>query len=158
MAALSVTLHFVRRADTVNVRLSDPLCVSRCLRGAQHLFHPEAAQQACSLREDLVAASSNVHDVTQAYMAFRKGRRRIPRNAPMKAIAAHSKPICSISRSPDAGNKQIALDRRGSVLVTARIFGSAVYGISTEMGSVRPLRVNANTYVAEITYPSLAVS
>ena len=39
----------------------------------------------------------------------------------------------------------------------ARADGSAVYGVSTEMESVQPRRIDASTYVAEITFPSLSL-
>jgi len=140
------------------------------------MYHiQKLCRQACWLRDGHVAASGDVYDVTQAYLAYQEAKSQTSDgrgdDAQRSALEFH---LLDLVINGHAGDTQLVLDRGASlraaahvnsrdgrvpviVFGIARADGSAIYGVSTEMESVRPRRIDANTYVAEITFPSLSV-
>jgi lipopolysaccharide transport system ATP-binding protein len=140
------------------------------------MYHiQKLCRQACWLREGQVAASGDVYDVTQAYLAYQESKsQKSEERADEVNRSALEFHLLDLTLNGHAGNTQIVLDRSGSLRVAARVHsrdgrvpvivfgiarvdGSAVYGVSTEMESVHPRRVDATTFVAEITFASLPV-
>ncbi|HEX4479698.1 MAG TPA: ABC transporter ATP-binding protein [Rudaea sp.] len=140
------------------------------------MYHiQKLCRQACWLRDGHVAASGDVYDVTQAYLAYQEAKSQASNlradDAQRAGLEFH---LLDLAVNGQAGEAQTVIDRGAPLRLAARIHsrdgrmpvivfgiarvdGSAVYGVSTEMESVRPRRVDANTYIAEITFPSLAV-
>ena len=140
------------------------------------MYHiQKLCRHACWLREGRIAASGDVYDVTQAYLAYQETKsQKIDEkidDAQRLGLEFH---LLDLTLNGHVGETPIVIEQSAPLRVTvrvhsrdgrvpvivfgiARVDGSAVYGVSTEMESVRPRRVDANTYVAEITFPSLAV-
>ena len=140
------------------------------------MYHiQKLCRHACWLRDGEIAASGDVYDVTQAYLAYQetksqKADEKID-DAQRLGLEFH---LLDLTLNGHLGETPIVLEQSAPLRATvrvhsrdgrvpvivfgiARVDGSAVYGVSTEMESVRPRRVDATTYVAEITFPALAV-
>ncbi len=140
------------------------------------MYHiQKLCRQACWLRDGHIAASGDVYDVTQAYLAYqeKKSLKQEERAdaAQRSGLEFH---LIDLTVNGNPGETQTVLDRGAALRVSARVRsrdgrvpvivfgitrvdGSAVYGVSTEMESVQPRRIDASTYIAEIMFPSLSL-
>jgi lipopolysaccharide transport system ATP-binding protein len=140
------------------------------------MYHiQKLCRQACWLRDGQMAASGDVYDVTQAYLAYQESKsQKHEERADESQRSGLEFHLIDMTVNANSGDTQIVLDRGATLRIAAtvrsrdgrvpvivfgitRVDGSAVYGISTEMESVQPRRVDANTYVAEIAFPSLSL-
>jgi lipopolysaccharide transport system ATP-binding protein len=136
------------------------------------MYHiQKLCRHACWLRDGRVAASGDVYDVTQAYLAYQEAKsQKSDARADDTQRGALEFHLLDLTLNGHAGETPIVLDQGASLRATARVHsrdgrvpvivfgiarvdGSAVYGVSTEMELVRPRRVDATTYVRSIRRP-----
>jgi lipopolysaccharide transport system ATP-binding protein len=138
------------------------------------MYHVQKlCRQACWLRQGQVAASGDVFEVTQAYLAYqeRKSASQAPARADIASQGLEFR-LLDLALNGDIADAPLLLDRGGDVRVRARVHsragrvpvivfgivradGTPVYGVSTEMDGVHPLRESENVYSAEIAFPGL---
>ena len=140
------------------------------------MYHVQKlCRQACWLQQGKIAASGDVFEVTQAYLAYqeRKSASQTPARDDIagQGLEFH---LLDLALNGDATDTPLLLDRGGDARVRVRVHsrdgrapvivfgivradGTPVYGISTEMDGVRPLRESENVYSAEIAFPGLAL-
>jgi lipopolysaccharide transport system ATP-binding protein len=138
------------------------------------MYHVQKlCRQACWLREGKVAASGDVFEVTQAYLAYqeRKSATQAPAREEIagQGLEFH---LLELFVNGDSTDVPLVVDRGSDARVRARVHsrdgrvpvimfgivradGTPVYGVSTEMDGVRPSRESENVYSAEILFPAL---
>ncbi len=138
------------------------------------MYHVQKlCRQACWLQQGKVAASGDVFEVTQAYLAYqeRKSASQTPARDDIagQGLEFH---LLDLALNDDTTDTPLLLDRGGDARVGVRVHtrdgrapvimvgivradGTPVYGVSTEMDGVRPLQESENVYSAEIMFPAL---
>ncbi len=138
------------------------------------MYHVQKlCRQACWLQQGKVAASGDVFEVTQAYLAYqeRKSASQTPARDDIagQGLEFH---LLDLALNDDTTDTPLLLDRGGDARVRVRVHtrdgrapvimvgivradGTPVYGVSTEMDGVRPLQESENVYSAEIMFPAL---
>ena len=138
------------------------------------MYHVQKlCRQACWLQQGKVAASGDVFEVTQAYLAYqeRKSASQTPARDDIagQGLEFH---LLDLALNDDTTDTPLLLDRGGDARVRVRVHsrdgrapiimvgivradGTPVYGVSTEMDGVRPLRESENVYSAEIMFSYL---
>ncbi|MDR3389255.1 MAG: ABC transporter ATP-binding protein [Rudaea sp.] len=138
------------------------------------MYHVQKlCRQACWLQQGKVAASGDVFEVTQAYLAYQE--RKSATQAPAReAVAGQGLEfhLLDMVLNGDAGDAPLLLERGGDACVRVRVHsrdgrapvivfgivradGTPVYGVSTEMDGVRPSRESENVYFVEIVFAAL---
>jgi lipopolysaccharide transport system ATP-binding protein len=140
------------------------------------MYHVQKlCRHACWLRHGAIAAYGDVFDVTQAYLAYHEAKSA----APAERAAArnvhglefhlldlrlngigHDTPVLV----EFAGTLRVDIvvhsrDGRVPVIVVgvARVDGTPVYGVSTEMDGVQPAAEDATTFRIEVEFPQLTL-
>ena len=138
------------------------------------MYHVQKlCRQACWLQQGKVAASGDVFEVTQAYLAYqeRKSASQTPARDDIagQGLEFH---LLDLALNDDTTDTPLLLDRGGDARVRVRVHsrdgrapiimvgivradGTPVYGVSTEMDGVHPLRESKNVYSAEIMFSAL---
>jgi lipopolysaccharide transport system ATP-binding protein len=138
------------------------------------MYHVQKlCRQACWLRDGKVAASGDVFEVTQAYLAYqeRKSATQAPAREEIagQGLEFH---LLDLAVNGDTTDTPLVIDRGSDARVRVRAHsrdgrapvimfgivradGTPVYGVSTEMDGVRPLRESENVYSAEILFAAL---
>jgi lipopolysaccharide transport system ATP-binding protein len=138
------------------------------------MYHiQKLCRQACWLQQGRVAASGDVFDVTQAYLAYQE--RKSSSQAPARDTIAEQGlefHLLDLLVNGESGDAPLLLDRGADVRVRVRVHardgrapvvvfgivradGTPVYGVSTEMDGIRPSRESENVYAVEILFPAL---
>ena len=138
------------------------------------MYHiQKLCRQACWLRDGRIAAIGDVFDVTQAYLSYQDTKSN-PKAALVDDSVRQSMEFHLISLRLQDSDTETAVvlesgaslrasirvrSRDGRVPVlhvgVVRADGSPVYGVSTEMENVRPSRLEAGIYAADIVFPQL---
>ena len=135
------------------------------------MYHVQKlCRRACWLRHGEMAASGDVFDVTQAYLAYQE--RKSANEAPAHDdIAAQAQEFHLLEYALNGATMDvpILLEQGGRIHARVRVHsrdgrepvigfglgrvdGTSVYGTSTEMDGVRPVRETATTYTIEIDF------
>ena len=138
------------------------------------MYHiQKLCRQACWLQQGRVAASGDVFDVTQAYLAYQE--RKSSNQAPARDSIAEQGlefHLLDLVVNGEGGDTPLLLDRGADVRVRVRVHardgrapvvvfgivradGTPVYGVSTEMDGIKPSRESENVYTIEILFPAL---
>ena len=140
------------------------------------MYHVQKlCRHACWLKQGRVEAQGDVFEVTQKYLAYQE-RKSAGEAAPRDSIAAQGLEfhLLDLALNEDAGDVPLTLPCGGEVRARARVHsrdgrapvivfgvvradGTPVYGVSTEMDGVQPLRESDNVYSVEIVFPALAL-
>jgi len=140
------------------------------------MYHVQKlCRHACWLRQGRVERYGDVFDVTQAYLAFQE--RKSAGDAPLRSAAAlqglefH---LLDMSLNGDVADTPLLLERGASLSVRVRVHsrdgrapvivfglvradGTPVYGVGSDMDSVRAQRLGENTYALGIEFPALSL-
>ena len=139
------------------------------------MYHiQKLCRQALWLKHGEVAASGDVYAVTQAYLAYQESKSAAA--APDRASLLGQNPEFHLLELSLNGTTTppLALAQRADLRVYARVHsregrapvvmfgivradGTPVYGVSSEMDGVRPVREGENVYSAEVIFPELAL-
>ncbi len=140
------------------------------------MYHiQKLCRQACWLREGAIAASGDVFDVTQAYLAYHE--RKLAAPSPLRqSVVAQGLEFYLLELSLNGVNSEspVFVDRGGSLRACVRVHsrdgrapviaigivradGTAVYGVSSEMDGVVPVEEGENVYIAEIEFNDIAL-
>jgi len=135
------------------------------------MYHVQKlCRRACWLRHGEMAASGDVFDVTQAYLAYQE--RKSANEAPARdAVAAQAQEFHLLEYALNGATTDVPILLEQGARIHARVRvqsrdgrepvigfglgrtdGTSVYGTNTEMDGVRPLRETATTYVAAIDF------
>lgn len=137
------------------------------------MYHVQKlCRQAVWLRQGEVAASGDVYAVTQEYLAYQE--RKSARAAERAPAAAQNLEfhLLDLSVNGDVSDTPVQLDQGGDLDVRVRVHsrdgrvpvvvfgivrmdGTPVYGVSSEMDGVVPVREDANVYVGAIRFAGL---
>ena len=140
------------------------------------MYHVQKlCRQACWLREGAIAAAGDVSDVTQAYLAYqeRKSAAQAPSREAVRAQGLEFQ-LLDLALNGEEHDVPATLEQGGRLQVRARVHsrdgrepvivfgivradGTPVYGVSSEMDGVRPLRESSHVYSARIEFPELAL-
>jgi lipopolysaccharide transport system ATP-binding protein len=139
------------------------------------MYHVQKlCRQACWIKQGAVAASGDVFEVTQAYLAYQERKsaaQPVRQDSPSHAQEFY---LIDLALNGDTADVPLVIDQgcrvgarvhvhsrdgREPVISfgVARADGTSVYGVSTEMEKQRPLRVSENVYAVEIEFPELAL-
>jgi lipopolysaccharide transport system ATP-binding protein len=140
------------------------------------MYHVQKlCRQACWLRHGEVTASGDVFEVTQKYLAYHESKLAQPvagasanRGNGMEFHlleltlngAAHETPLqIDAGATLRVGVRVHSRDGRVPVVVIgiARIDGTPVYGVSTEMDGVQPQADGADSFAAAVEFPGLSL-
>ncbi|MHB8447245.1 MAG: ABC transporter ATP-binding protein, partial [Rudaea sp.] len=136
------------------------------------MYHVQKlCRQAVWLKAGEVAASGDVYAVTQAYLAYQEGKSAA---SSARAPAAQNQEFHLLDLAVNGSTEDVAAqidagaqvrvrvrvhsrDGRTPVVIVgiARMDGTPVYGVSTEMDGVTPHRESQNVYAAEIVFIGL---
>ena len=138
------------------------------------MYHiQKLCRQALWLKHGEVAASGDVYAVTQAYLAYQESKSAAA--APDRASLLGQNPeFHLLDLSLNGTTTPLALAQCTDLRVRARVHsregrapvvmfgivradGTPIYGVSSEMDGVRPVRESENVYCAEIVFPELAL-
>ncbi len=139
------------------------------------MYHVQKlCRHACWLRDGAIAMNGDVFDVTQAYLAHheRKSAPMLEKREAGRGALEFSVIDVSLNGSPSMN--ALMLDAGDTLHVRARIHsrdgrvpnvavgvvrvdGTPVYGVSTDMDGCVPHRVDADEYLSEIEFGSLAL-
>jgi len=138
------------------------------------MYHiQKLCRQALWLKHGEVAASGDVYAVTQAYLAYQESKSAAA--APDRASLLGQNPeFHLLELSLNGTTTPLALMQRADLRVRARVHsregrapvvmfgivradGTPIYGVSSEMDGVHPMRESENVYCAEIIFPELAL-
>ena len=138
------------------------------------MYHiQKLCRQALWLKHGEVAASGDVYAVTQAYLAYQESKSAAA--APDRASLLGQNPeFHLLDLSLNGTTPPLALMQCADLRVRARVHsregrapvvmfgivradGTPIYGVSSEMDGVRPVRESENVYCAEIIFPELAL-
>ncbi|HSM99955.1 MAG TPA: ABC transporter ATP-binding protein, partial [Rudaea sp.] len=137
------------------------------------MYHVQKlCRQAVWLRQGEVAASGDVYAVTQEYLAYQE--RKSARAAERAPAAAQNLEfhLLDLFVNGDVSDTPVQLDQGGDLDVRVRVHsrdgrvpvvvfgivrmdGTPVYGVSSEMDGVVPVREDANVYVGAIRFAGL---
>jgi lipopolysaccharide transport system ATP-binding protein len=140
------------------------------------MYHVQKlCRHACWLRQGQVTAYGDVFDVTQKYLAYHEAKLAAPALR-SESAALHGAEFRLLDLSlneieqeaplllESAGTLRVAVgvhsrDGRAPVVVIgiARIDGTPVYGVSTEMDGVQPEAESATVYRVEVEFPELCL-
>jgi lipopolysaccharide transport system ATP-binding protein len=140
------------------------------------MYHVQKlCRHACWLRQGQVTAYGDVFDVTQKYLAYHEAKLAAPALR-SESAALHGAEFRLLDLSlneieqeaplllESAGTLRVAVgvhsrDGRAPVVVIgiARIDGTPVYGVSTEMDGVQPEAESATVYRVEVEFPDLCL-
>ena len=140
------------------------------------MYHVQKlCRHACWLRQGQVTAYGDVFDVTQKYLAYHEAKLAAPA-VRSESAALHGAEFGLLELSlneveqeaplllESAGTLRVAVgvhsrDGRVPVVVIgiARIDGTPVYGVSTEMDGVQPEAQSATVYRVEVEFPELCL-
>jgi lipopolysaccharide transport system ATP-binding protein len=139
------------------------------------MYHiQKLCRHALWLRQGEVAATGDVFDVTQAYLAYHE---RKSAGTPERGVIAAQGVEFHLAGMAINGVEQetpVFLDQGDALRLTARVRsrdgrmptvafgfaradGTAVYGVSSEMDGAKPHREDADTWVAEVVFDDLAL-
>lgn len=136
------------------------------------MYHiQKLCRQAIWLKAGAVAASGDVYAVTQAYLAYQEGKSAVPATRPA-AIQGLEFHLLDLAVNGSTEDVPVQIDVGGQVRVRvrvnsrderepvvnvgiARVDGTPVYGISTDMDGVRPQQESANVYAIDIVFADL---
>ncbi len=138
------------------------------------MYHiQKLCRRACWLRDGRVAASGDVFDVTQAYLAYQETKSNpqviLVDDAVRQSMEFH---LISLSLQNSETDTPVVLESGASLRAAIRIRsrdgripvlhvgivradGSPVYGVSTEMENVKPSALDRDVYAADIVFPDL---
>lgn len=139
------------------------------------MYHVQKlCRQALWLKQGKVAASGDVHTVTQAYLAYQEGKSATPAADARAHVAARVLEfhLLELAFNDDTAATEYSLaqgadlrvrvrvhsrDGRAPVLVVGivRTDGTPVYGVSTEMDGAAMRRESDNVYSGEIAFAQL---
>ena len=138
------------------------------------MYHiQKLCRQALWLKHGEVAASGDVYAVTQAYLAYQESKSAAA--APDRAsLLGQNLEFHLLELSLNGTTTSLALTQCADLRVRARVHsregrvpvvmfgivradGTPIYGVSSEMDGVRPVRESENVYCAEIIFPELAL-
>jgi len=138
------------------------------------MYHiQKLCRQALWLKHGEVAASGDVYAVTQAYLAYQESKSAAA--APDRAsLLGQNLEFHLLDLSLNGTTTPLALMQCADLRVRARVHsregrapvvmfgivradGTPIYGVSSEMDGVRPVRESENVYCAEIVFPELAL-
>ncbi|MEP6938868.1 MAG: ABC transporter ATP-binding protein [Rudaea sp.] len=140
------------------------------------MYHiQKLCRQACWLRDGAIAASGDVFDVTQAYLAFHE-RKLAAKEAQGTDRAAKNLEFSMIDVDIVGAerNAPLFLERGATLRVSARthsrdgrlpviafgilrIDGTAIYGVSTELDGMQATRESEHVFSARIVFPDLVL-
>lgn len=136
------------------------------------MYHVQKlCRHALWLRDGSVAAYGNVFDVTQAYLAYQERRSGEQAARSQKIDSTQEFAVVGVALNGVAADRPTVLERGADLQVEARIHsrdgrlpvvafglaradGTPVYGVTTEMESVAPVR-ESDVFVARIDFPRL---
>ncbi len=136
------------------------------------MYHVQKlCRHALWLRDGGVAAYGDVFDVTQAYLAYQERKSGDQTARSQKVDAAQEFAVIGVALNGVAADRPSVLERGADLRVEARIHsrdgrlpvvafgiaradGTPVYGVTTEMASVAPVR-DGDAFVARIDFPRL---
>ena len=140
------------------------------------MYHiQKLCRHACWLRQGAVAAYGDVFQVTQDYLAYHESKLAAPAaQAATRALQGGEFHLLDLRLNGASQETPLLLEtdstlrvdivvhsRDGRVPVVvvgvARIDGTPVYGVSTEMDGVQPAPVDATTYRIEVEFPNLSL-
>ncbi|MBS0558325.1 MAG: ABC transporter ATP-binding protein [Proteobacteria bacterium] len=131
------------------------------------MYHVQKlCRQALWLKAGQVAASGDVYDVTQAYLAYQEGKSAPSAPASAQNLEFH---LLDVTVNGSTADTPVQIDMGGDVSVRirvhsrdgrapvvivgiARMDGTPVYGVSTDMDGVVPRPDGANAYVVQISF------
>ena len=138
------------------------------------MYHVQKlCRHACWLRQGAIAASGDVFDVTQAYLAYQETKSVAAPPARGNIVAQGLEfHLLDLALNGDTQDVPLVLERGAGVRVRVRVYsrdgrepvitvgivradGTPVYGVSSEMDGVRARRESENVYAAEIEFPDL---
>ena len=138
------------------------------------MYHiQKLCRQALWLKHGEVAASGDVYAVTQAYLAYQESKSAAA--APDRAsLLGQNLEFHLLDLSLNGTTTSLALTQCADLRVRARVHsregrapvvmfgivradGTPIYGVSSEMDGVHPVRESENVYSAEIVFPELAL-
>ncbi len=140
------------------------------------MYHiQKLCRHACWLREGRVAASGDVFDVTQAYLAYQESKmaksEEVHDEAARQALEFH---LANLTLNGQHDDIPVVIARETSLHASARVRsrdgrtpvmffgivradGSPVYGVGTDMDGVRPRRIDERTFAIDIEFPLLSL-
>lgn len=136
------------------------------------MYHVQKlCRHALWLRDGSVAAYGDVFDVTQAYLAYQERKSGEQAARSQKIDTAQEFAVIGVALNGVAADRPTVLERGADLHVEARIHsrdgrlpvvafglaradGTPVYGVTTEMASVAPVR-DGEAFVARIDFPRL---
>jgi len=140
------------------------------------MYHVQKlCRHACWLRHGKVVASGDVFDVTQKYLAYHEAKLAAPPlrgeggagnglefhliDLRLNDIAQEAPLLVEIGGTLRVGVAVHSRDGRVPVVVIgiARIDGTPVYGVSTEMDGVQPRADGANAFRVDVEFPELCL-
>lgn len=131
------------------------------------MYHVQKlCRQALWLKAGQVAASGDVYDVTQAYLAYQEGKSAASAPASAQNLEFH---LLDVTVNGSTADTPVQIDMGGDVSVRVRVHsrdgrapvvivgiarmdGTPVYGVSTDMDGVVPRPDGANAYVVQISF------
>lgn len=138
------------------------------------MYHVQKlCRRACWLRGGEVAASGDVFDVTQAYLAYHE-RKSAPAARQDAAPSGIEFGVLDVTLNGESGEQTRFLEFGGTLAIEARLRsrdgrvpgvlfgivradGTAVYGVSAEIDGVEPRRVGPDEYACGIEFHDLAL-
>jgi lipopolysaccharide transport system ATP-binding protein len=138
------------------------------------MYHVQKlCRHACWIRHGEVAAQGDVFAVTQAYLAYQEAR-SAPATPPASRPFEGEFQIVELSLGGSAADTTVELEQGATLRAGMRVRsaedrepvigfgigradGTSIYGLSSEMEQVRPLRVGPGEYAAEIAFADLAL-
>ena len=140
------------------------------------MYHVQKlCRHACWLRQGKVEALGDVFEVTQAYLAYQE-RKSAGDTATREQVAAQGLEfhLLDLTLNGEGADVPLAVACGGEVRARVRVHsrdgrapvivfgivradGTPVYGVSTEMDGVQPVRESEHVYSAEIAFADLAL-
>jgi lipopolysaccharide transport system ATP-binding protein len=140
------------------------------------MYHVQKlCRHACWLRQGEVTAYGDVFEVTQKYLAYHEAKLAAP-SPRAETAAAHGAEfhLLELRLNGQVEETPLLLESEGTLWVDvgvhsrdgrvpvvvigiARIDGTPVYGVSTEMDGVQPEAEDANTFRVEVEFPQLCL-
>jgi lipopolysaccharide transport system ATP-binding protein len=140
------------------------------------MYHVQKlCRHACWLRHGAVVEYGDVFDVTQKYLAYHEAKLAPIETAEVRSAARGSEfYLLDVRLNGIAQETALQIDSNGTLRVNvlvhsrdgrvpvvvvgiARIDGTPVYGVSTEMDGVQPVAEDATTFRVEVEFPSLCL-
>ena len=139
------------------------------------MYHiQKLCRHALWLRQGEVAAAGDVFDVTQAYLAYHERKSAAVPDRGVIAAQGVEFHLLGLAVNDAEQETPVFLNQGGTLRLTVRVRsrdgraptvafgitradGTAVYGVSSEMDGVTPQRLDAHTWVAEVTFDDLSL-